>query len=282
MNTTFRQEYGQRFASNVSRLLAGAVLAAAATLADAAQPAVDMKGLIGDLVTANHILYHQGILDGYGHVSVRDPRNKDRFLLSRALAPGLVTANDIMEFEVDGKPVDQRGRPMYQERFIHGEIYRARPDVNAVVHSHSPTVIPFSVTQTPLQPIAHTSYFLFKGAPIYEIRKAGPLRNMLVSSPALGKALAETLGDSYVVLLRGHGNAVVAHDLVSAVSRAIYTEVNAKLQMQAIQLGGPVNYITREEGERMDEGRNVVQPGQGGDRTWAMWKAEAEARSTSR
>ena len=282
MNGAAARECTHRIKQRVLRMAAAAAMLAAATVAGAAQPAVDLKALIGDLVTANHILYHQGVLDGFGHVSVRDPRNKDRFLMSRALAPGLVTAADIMEFDVDGKALDPRGRPVYQERFIHGEIYRMRPDVNAVVHSHSPTVIPFSVTQTPLQPIAHTSYFLFKGAPVYEIRKAGPLRNMLVSSSALGRALAETLGESYVVLLRGHGNAVVAHDLVTAVSRAIYTEVNAKLQIQAIQLGGPVNYITREEGERMDVGRNVVQPGQGGDRTWAMWKAEAEGRSKSR
>jgi len=268
----------RKFAFARARMVVGALLAAAAG-AVWAQPAVDMKALIGDLVTANHILYHQGVLDGFGHVSVRDPRNKNRFLMSRALAPGLVSASDILEFDLDGKPIDQRGRPIYQERFIHGEIYKARPDVNAVVHSHSPTVIPFSVTQTPLQPIAHTSYFLYKGAPVYEIRKAGGVTNMLVTNNALGKALADTLSDSVVVLLRGHGNAVVGPNLGVAVGRAIYTEVNAKLQIQAVQLGGPINFISREEGEKIDAGRVEVRPGQAEDRTWAMWKAEAEARS---
>jgi ribulose-5-phosphate 4-epimerase/fuculose-1-phosphate aldolase len=257
------------------------VVAAAAVLlvagaAAAAPKDVDMKAVIGDLVTANHILYHQGVLDGFGHVSVRDPRDKNRFLMSRALAPGLVSAKDIMEFELDGKPIDQRGRPVYSERFIHGEIYKARPDVNAVVHSHSPTVIPFSVTQTPLQPITHSSYFLYKGVPVFEIRKYGGATNMLVSNNALGKGLADTLGDSVVVLLRGHGNAIVGRDVGMAVSRAIYTEVNARQQLQAIQLGGPITYVSREEGEKMDEGRRVFQPGHGEDRTWGMWKAEAE------
>jgi len=199
--------------------------------------------------------------------------------MSRALAPGLVTAKDVMEFDIEGKPVDLRGRAIYSERFIHAEIYKARPDVNAVVHSHSPTVIPFSVTQVPLQPIAHTSYFLYKGAPVYEIRKAGGVTNMLVSNNALGKALAETLGGSVVVLLRGHGNAIVAPNIGMAVTRAIYTEVNAKLQMQAMALGGPITYISKEEGEKMDAGRREVRAGHGEDRTWAMWKTEAEGKA---
>src|ERR1700722_16900550 len=102
---------------------------------------------IEDLVAANRILADQGVLDGYGHVSVRHPKAPDRYFLSRSLSPAVITVDDIMEYDLDSNPVDQRGRLMYLERCIHGEIYRARPDVSAIVHSHSPTVVPFSVVR---------------------------------------------------------------------------------------------------------------------------------------
>lgn len=271
------------------RLRAGAVIVGlaitiAATSGALAQSKVEVSEMIDDLVTANHILYHQGVLDGFGHVSIRDPRNPSRFLMSRALAPGLVTPRDIMEFDLDGKPSDQQGREVYSERFIHAEIYRARPDVHAVVHSHSPTVIPFSVTQVPLRPVATTASFLHTGVPVFEIRNVAGMTGMLVRNSSLGKALAATLGAGPVVLLRGHGNAVVGPDVRRVVSRAIYTEVNSRLQLQALALGGPITYISPEEGAKMEAARDATRTGSGRrqDRTWEMWKQEASSRSAAR
>ena len=229
--------------------------------------------LIEDLVAANRILADQGVLDGYGHVSVRHPGNSGRYLLSRSLAPELVTAGDIMEFDLDSNPVEERGRTMYLERFIHGEIYKARPDVKAVIHTHSPTVVPFSVSQTPLKPVIHVASFLWVGVPVFEIRDAaGPSTDMLVRNAAIGRALATTLGDRPVALLRGHGNVIAAADIQLAVRYAVYTEVNARIQAIAIALGGPINYISPGEGATRDKS-----PGDF-ERAWELWKKKALAQ----
>src|SRR5829696_7978157 len=189
-----------------------------------------LKALIDDLVVGNRILYDQQVMDGYGHVSARDPRDPNRFLMSRARAPGLVTAADIMVFGLDGEPIKDDGRPIYSERFIHSEIYRARPDVNSVVHTHSPTVVPFSVTNEPLRPIR--AGFFYPEVPVFDTRDTAGWTDLLISNQALGKALAEKLGNNSVVLLRGHGNAVVGATVRDAVYRAYYTEANAKLLLQ--------------------------------------------------
>jgi HCOMODA/2-hydroxy-3-carboxy-muconic semialdehyde decarboxylase len=181
-----------------------------------------------------------------------------------------VTANDIMEYDLDSNPVDAKGRRSVLERFIHGEIYKARPNVRAVIHSHSPTVVPFSVTQVPLRPVIHVASFLWVGVPVFEIRDAGgPATTMLVRNAALGKALAASLGDKPVALMRGHGNVVVGPDIQMAVRYAIYTEVNARLQAIAIGLGGPINYISPEEGAARDK-----TPGDFA-RAWELWKNKA-------
>jgi ribulose-5-phosphate 4-epimerase/fuculose-1-phosphate aldolase len=245
-----------------------------------AQSTADMKMLLDDLVAANRILYRQGVVDGFGHVSVRHPARPDRFLLSAAKAPGRVTAEDIMEFDLDGKPIDGRERPIYSERFIHSEVYKARSDVNAVIHSHSPTVIPFSVTQVPLRPVHNTASFLAPEVPVFEMRKAAGMTNNLVTDSARGKALVETLGDRPVALLRGHGNVVVGPDLRRTVSRAIYTEVNARMLLQAVMLGGPITFIDPEENKLIESGRGTQISGHNVDRTWQMWLEEA-SRATS-
>ena len=162
-----------------------------------------------ELVLANRILNDRGVLDAYGHVSIRHPADPNRYLMARAIAPGLVTAEDIMEFDLDSNPVDRRGRSMFVERFIHGEVYKSRPEVNAVIHTHSMGVIPFSVTQTPLRPVIHNASFLHVGVPVWEIRDAGGTTNMLVRDGKLGQSLAAALGDKPVALMRGHGNVVV-------------------------------------------------------------------------
>ena len=227
-------------------------------------------GVIEDLVAGSRILADQGVLDGFGHVSVRHPGNPDRLLMSRSLAPALTTAGDIIEYDLDCKAVDDRGRSSFLERFIHCEIYKARPDVRSVIHTHSPGVIPFAASTVPLRPMYHVAGFLAAGVPVFEIRTHAGMTNMLISSAPLGKALAETLGDKPVVLMRGHGNVVVGPSVQVAVYRAIYTEINARLQAQAIALGGPVTYLEKEEGEKADliQQQVVMRP-------WELWKAKA-------
>jgi len=240
----------------------------------AAAAASNSDDLLQDLVHANHILFDEGVLDAFGHVSVRHPDRPDRFLLARNMAPGLVRAEDIIEFELDGTPVDAAGRKVYLERFIHGEIYRARPDVMAVVHSHSPSVVPFSaVKSTPLRPMCHMSGFIGEGAPIFEIRDvAGDATDLLIRNAPLGESLAHSLGDNNVVLMRGHGATVTGPTLKQAVYRAVYVEVNARLQADALRLG-PVEYLTPGEAKtamEMIEGQV--------ERPWQLWKQRAQAR----
>ena len=227
--------------------------------------------LVEDLVAASRILADQGVVDGYGHVSVRHDRDPKRYLMSRSLAPALVTAADIMEYDLDNVPVDARGRASFIERFIHGEIYKARPDVLAVVHNHSPAVIPFGVTTAPLRPLYHMSAFLGGGVPVFDIRAAaGGPTDMLVRDAALGRALAQTLGTRPVALMRGHGAVVVGASLPIAVFRSVYTEMNAKLQAQAMALGGPVTYLDADEAKKaeLNVGATISRP-------WELWKARA-------
>jgi ribulose-5-phosphate 4-epimerase/fuculose-1-phosphate aldolase len=226
--------------------------------------------LIEDLVAANRILADHGVLDGYGHVSARHDRDPNRYLLSRSLAPALVTANDILEYDLDSNPIDDQDRTLYVERFIHGEIYKARPDVQAVVHNHSPAVIPFGVSTVPLRPLYHMAAFLWEGVPVFEIRDVAGMTDMLVRSPALGHALAQTLGSKAAALMRGHGAVVVSASIPEVVGRSIYLQMNAHLQAQAIALGGPVTYLDPEEGRRVAVG--------GYQRAWELWRRKARAK----
>jgi ribulose-5-phosphate 4-epimerase/fuculose-1-phosphate aldolase len=223
--------------------------------------------LVEDIVVGSRILADFGVVDGFGHVSARHPANPNRFLMSRSLAPALVTADDIMEFDLDGSAVDARGRSVFLERFIHSEIYKARPDVMAVVHAHSQGVIPFTVSQMPLRPMYHNAAFLAAGAPVWDIRKNFGATDMLVRDAPRGKSLAEMLGDKSVVLMRGHGDVTVGPSVKVAVFRAYYTDINAKLQSQAIALGGDINYLTLEEGAKADTVTLAVL-----DRIWNLWK----------
>jgi HCOMODA/2-hydroxy-3-carboxy-muconic semialdehyde decarboxylase len=242
---------------------------------EAAVPALAIAAsVIDELVAANHILFDQGVVDGFGHVSVRHPAASDRFVLARSVAPALVTAADLMEFGLDGNPLDARGRAVYLERFIHSEIYRARPDAGAVVHSHSPAVVPFSVAgDAPLRAIWHLGGILGEGCPVFEIRAAaGPGTDLLIRNRALGAALAESLGQGSVVLMRGHGCTVVGSSVRQAVFNAVYTEISAALQSAAMKLGA-VTYLTREEAEAAA----ACNAGQI-DRSWELWRMRAERR----
>jgi ribulose-5-phosphate 4-epimerase/fuculose-1-phosphate aldolase len=232
--------------------------------------------LIDDLVTANRILANEGVLDGYGHVSVRNPANPQHYFLARAGAPGLVTAADIVEYDLDSKPVATSSATAaaasagYLERFIHGEIYRARPDVTAVVHSHSAELIPFADTGVALQPMHHMGFFIGQGVPVFEIRKFAPQSDMLVGTPELGKALAGTLGTKTAALMRGHGAVIATTSLKLVVGMSYYLNLNARLQYQALQLasvtgaGGKVMYLDAEESTRA---------AQTYERNWDYWKS---------
>jgi len=234
-------------------------------------PASPDSALIEDLVVANHILYDQGVVDGFGHVSVRSNKDPSHFLMARSMAPGLVTQSDILEFDLDGNAVDNpQGRAVYLERFIHSEIYKAHPEVKSVVHSHSPSVIPFGATGVALRPIYHMSSFLGAGAPIFEIREAGgDATDMLVRNPQLGAALAHRLGSSSVLLMRGHGDVVVGDSVRLAVFRAIYTEVNAKLESEALRLGQVTFLNDKEAAASVATNSALV------DRAWDLWKMKA-------
>jgi ribulose-5-phosphate 4-epimerase/fuculose-1-phosphate aldolase len=228
--------------------------------------AVD-AALIEDIVVGSRILADLGVVDAFGHVSARHPTNPNHFLMSRSLAPALVTAGDVMEFDLDGNAIDAGGRPVFLERFIHGEIYKARPDVMAVVHTHSPGVIPFSVTNVALRPMFHNAAFLAAGVPVWEIRKDFGETDMLVRDAARGKSLAERLGDKSVVLMRGHGDVTVGPSVKLAVFRAYYTDVNARLQTQARTLSDEITFLTLEEGAKADAVNLAVL-----DRVWNLWK----------
>jgi HCOMODA/2-hydroxy-3-carboxy-muconic semialdehyde decarboxylase len=223
---------------------------------------------VEDLVLANHILANEGVLDAYGHVSVRDERNPNHFLLSIHLPAAVVTAADIIEYDLNTKPVHETGATGYSERFIHGEIYKSRPDVMAIIHTHAPEVIPFTVTSVPLRPMIHMAGFLPPEVPIFEIRRvAGADTDMLIKTNALGHALAESLGDKPVVLLRGHGAVVAGPSLHVTVGWAYYLTVNAKTQLQAIMMGaGQVTYLDPKEA------KNATMQ-DGFERGWTYWKS---------
>lgn len=231
---------------------------------------VTIDSVIHELVLANHVLAVKNVVDGYGHVSVRHPNFADRYLLARSMAPALVTEADIMSFDLDSKALGNDSRTAYLERFIHGEIYRVRPDVKAIVHSHSPELIPFADTGIELRPLYHMSAFLAAGAPIYEIRdwRVAGDKSMLVHNRELAQALARVLGKSNALLMRGHGGVVAAATLPQAVGRAVYLQINAKLQAEAMELGRPIKYLEPDE----DPGGPPVTSY---ERNWEIWKQEA-------
>ena len=218
------------------------------------------------LAMANRILYNQGVVDGFGHISVRHDTSPEHFLLSCNRAPGLVEPEDILSYDLNGDLAEASDKRSYLERFIHSEIYRARPDVMSVVHSHSQSVIPFGATGQRLRPIFHMSGFLGSGSALFEIRDTAGNTDMLIRDMGLGKALAQSLGAHNCVLMRGHGSTTTGPSIEVAVYRAIYAEVNAKLQIQAAALG-PVNFLNEEEASlaaATTEGQVV--------RAWDLWR----------
>ena len=225
-----------------------------------------------DLVAAYRILAEYGVIDAYGHVSMRSPENRERYFIARSLAPEVVQVDDIMEYDLDSNPRDARGRESVRERFIHGEVYKARADVMAVVHNHSPSVVPFSVTDVPMRPIFHMAAFVGEGLPNFEIRDVQRGTDLLVKTPELGRALAKTLGPKPAALMRGHGAVVVGENIARAVGRSVYLEQSAQLQMQAMALSDKITYLD-------DAEVKASVPVQDYKRAWPMWREKALARA---
>jgi HCOMODA/2-hydroxy-3-carboxy-muconic semialdehyde decarboxylase len=254
---------------NRAAFVAGAVAVVATVPRRARAADADTEAAaVDELVTANRVLAHEGVVDGFGHVSVRDPQNPNRYRLARSMAPALVTAADILTYDLDSNALDANGRASYAERFIHGAIYKVRPDVNAIVHAHTPAVIPFGVVPAVrLQPVFHMGAFLGAGVPVFEIRDASTAAtDMLVSSQPLGAALARTLGSANVALMRGHGMVAVASTIPEAVFRAYYTGQDAALQAEAMRLGNPT-YLSADEARRATQTQAGLV-----SRAWDLWK----------
>lgn len=222
---------------------------------------------IEDLVAADRILAAHEIVDAYGHVSVRSAQNPRHYFMSRALAPELVTAQDILEYDLDSAVVGSSAAGLCLERFIHGEVYKARPDVKAVVHCHTPSLIPFGATDVPLRAIFGLAGFIAEGIPVFEIRKTAGMTDLLIRDPARGRALAQTLGDKPAALMRGHGAVVVGASIPLVVGRCVYLDLNARVQAQAMALSKHVTYLTPEEGKLSvaDDYR----------RAWELWRRKA-------
>jgi ribulose-5-phosphate 4-epimerase/fuculose-1-phosphate aldolase len=247
------------------RLLSAAALAAIARAQGSPNAA-----LAADIVIANRILAAQGVVDAFGHVSARTAAGASRFLMSRSLAPAQVTQGDIVEYDLDGNAVSDK-RAAYRERFIHSEIYRVRPDVMSIVHCHTASLIPFGISDAPLRPVYHNSSFVGEGVPVFDIHEAAGDTDMLVSSAALGRALAKSLADKPAVLMRGHGAVVVAKNLHDAVARAVYLDVNARVQAEAMRLGPNVHYLNPGE---------VAKRGSADEygRAWDLWKSQVQGQ----
>ena len=229
-----------------------------------------------DLVAAYRILAAHGVIDAYGHVSLRSPRNPERYYLARSVAPELVTEEDLIQYDLDSNALDaavgKSGRESVNERFIHGEIYRARPDVMCVVHNHSPSVIPFSVTGVPMRALWHMAAFVGDGLPNWEIRSVRKGTDLLVRDSALGASLAKTLGAKPAALMRGHGSVTVGESLPRAVGRSVYLELSARMQMQALALSQDITYLDAAEVQ-------ASTPHQDYKRAWPMWREKALARA---
>jgi len=244
-----------------------------------AQTGDSNRATVDDLVAANRVLAHEiGVLDAYGHVSVRDPRNPNRYYLSRAISAGMVTAADIIEYDLDSQSIGNNRPDGYLERFIHGEIYKARPDVMAVIHAHSPEMIAFGASSVPLRNMIHTGSFINDGVPVFDVRKfGGTADDMLIRNPALGKALAQVLGRKTAIIMFGHGVAITGPSLATAVSNAYFLNMNARVQEQAIRLGGTVSYLEREPGA--EPPTNVAPAGAAANnRAWEYWKRQVTTK----
>jgi len=232
-----------------------------------------VASVLEDLAAASRILAAQNVVDAFGHVSLRHPSAPDRYLMAKSISPARVTPEDIIEYDLDSNPVNANGRGSILERFIHGEIFKARPDVMSVVHSHSPSVVPFGLVGVPMQAMFHNAGFIAAGVPVFDIAEKFGATDMLVGTIEKGEALIEVMGNYNIVLMRGHGSVACGPTLQTAVFRAVYTEVNARIQHYAVALGGgmPMAALDAEEGRLADE----VNQG-AGMRAWDLWRSQVK------
>ncbi len=257
------------------------LITAPGSSADITRPVA--AGLIEDLAAASRILAAQGVVDGFGHVSMRHPLAPDRYLMARSIAPALVTPDDIIEYDLDSNPCNANGRGSFLERFIHGEIYKARADIMSIVHSHSPSVVPFGLVGVPLQAMFHNAAFIAAGVPVFDIRDKFGATDMLVGNAEKGVALAEVMGNKDIVLMRAHGAVACGPTLQSAVFRAVYTEVNARIQHWTMALAGsttallksgaPMAALDQEEG-RLADAVNLT----AATRAWDLWRSQVRSQ----
>lgn len=230
----------------------------------------ELDALIKTLVVANRVLAHEGVVDGFGHASVRHPDDPNRYLLSRARSPELVEPADIMEHTLDGEPVNPNGKEPYSERFIHAAIYEARPEVQSVVHHHSHSVIPFGITGEKIRPVLHMCASIGLEVPLWDSHDNFGDTTLLVSNMAMGRDFARVLGKNRCALMRGHGCSVVGASIQAAVFTAVYLEVNAQLQLSASRLG-PIKFLTPGEVEKITARFDLGQRGMGVQRAWEYW-----------
>jgi ribulose-5-phosphate 4-epimerase/fuculose-1-phosphate aldolase len=234
---------------------------------------------IADLAAASRILAAQGVVDAFGHVSMRHPSAPERYLMARSIAPARVTPDDIIEYDLDSHPCNANGRGSFLERFIHGEIYKARADIHSIVHSHSPSVVPFGLVGVPMQAMFHNAAFIAAGVPVFDIRDKFGATDMLVGNGEKGVALAEVMGKKDIVLMRAHGSVACGTTLQSAVFRAVYTEVNARIQHWTLALAGSTTAslksgatmaaLDREEGRLADAVNQTAAM-----RAWDLWRSQ--------
>jgi ribulose-5-phosphate 4-epimerase/fuculose-1-phosphate aldolase len=231
--------------------------------------------VLADLAAAARILAAQGVVDGFGHVSLRHPSAPDRYLMARSIAPALVTPGDIIEYDLESNPLNAGGRNSFLERFIHGEIYKARPDIMSVVHSHSPSVVPFGLVGVPMQAMFHNAAFIAAGVPVFDIKEKFGATDMLVGNTEKGVALTRVMGGKDIVMMRAHGSVACGSTLQTAVFRAVYTEVNARIQHWTRALGGgaPMAALDAEEGRLADVVNQTA-----GMRAWHLWRTQVKTQ----
>jgi HCOMODA/2-hydroxy-3-carboxy-muconic semialdehyde decarboxylase len=230
-----------------------------------------LEHVFEEIVTANRILAHEGVVDSFGHISARNPENPNTFFLSRARAPERIEVDDIMEFTLEGEPVDARGRAPYLERYIHGGLYEARPDVHSVVHNHSPSVIPFGITNNKLKPLLHMCANIGHDVPTWDSHDKFGDTALLVENVAMGRDMAKAVGSAPTILMRGHGATVAGKNIRHAVFVSIYLEVNAKLQMQAMAMGD-IKFLTAGEVDKVIERTGPYTL----NRAWENWCRRAD------
>lgn len=240
-----------------------------------------LDALIEDLVAANRILATENVVDAFGHVSVRHPEDAGRYLISRAKSPELVDSDDIMEFTLDGAPVDARGRKPYLERFIHGALYEARPDIQSVVHNHSRSVIPFGITGEKLRPVMHSCATMGREVPVWDAQDKFGDTDLLISDMSMGRDFARVVGDGTCALMRGHGCTVAGRSIREAVYTAVYLEVNADLQWKASHFG-KLTFLSPGEIEKINSRLGQGKPGEGYNRSWEYWCRRAGITNTRR